>query len=70
MKFEYCPEVVDPQFFTPQWFGDRCSDLLESRWLEAWPDAFGFDRQYDRTIGEDGKPGEYIQVWMSYEESE
>lgn len=70
MKIVYHPEVINPKWFTPEWFGDRCADLLRSRWLETWPSEFGFDRQYDRTIDEDGNPGEYVQVWMRIEEEE
>lgn len=68
MRFEYHPEVIDPKRFTPEWFGDRVADLLAEYWTEGA--VYGFDRQYDRTIDEDGNPGEYIQVWMSWGEED
>ena len=68
MKIIYHPEVISPEGFNVTWFGDRVADLLGEYWEE--PAVFGFDRQYDRTIDENGNPGEYVQVWMRIEEEE
>lgn len=66
MRFQYHSETIDPEQFNSTWFGDRVADLLAEHWVEGA--VYGFDRQYDRTIDENGNPGEYIQVWMSWEE--
>lgn len=68
MKFIYHPEVISPEGFNAAWFGDRVADLLEEHGVVGA--VYGFDCQYDRTIDEDGNPGEYVQVWMSWEEED
>lgn len=67
-NFKFHPEVIDPADFTPKWFGERCAELLETQGEVLRQAAFGFDRQFDRTVDEFGTPGEYVEVWMQVEE--
>ena len=54
------------------WFLEAVSSLLydQGRRYDLSNLTFGVDRQYDRTIDENGEPGEYLQVWMKYDDYE
>lgn len=71
-NFQYHPDCINPDLFDPEWLGERVKELLYGKRREytLLNPQFGIDRQYDRTVDEDGDPGEYIQVWMSWEEPE
>lgn len=67
-KFIYYPHVVHPKEVTQAWMEEAISWLV--RQTTSLEFELGYETQYDRTIDENGDPGEYVQVWMRIEEEE
>lgn len=71
MNIKYHPIVCSPKALNEGVVQDAYASLLRDHaLLFTGPVTLGYDTQYDRSIDSDGKPGEYVQFYIMWGDSE
>lgn len=71
MNIKYLPNVYHPDEVTEDLVTDAFVELVQSVPVGALGSVtLGYDTQYDRSIDSDGKPGEYVQFYIMWGDSE